>query len=145
MSDEQNLEWKLEVVIVPVSDVDRAIHFYSDQLGFKLDHDIRIGPTRRIVQLTPHGSGCSIVLGTGQAMPPGSLHGLQLTVTDVRAARAQLLERQVDAGELQVLGGAGPRPATNEEDLNHVGFLFFKDPDGNSWAVQEINSRPQRS
>ncbi|GAA4002947.1 VOC family protein [Deinococcus rubellus] len=136
------MDWKLEVVVVPVTDIDRALSFYAEQLGFKLDHDIKVGPSRRIVQLTPRGSGCSIVLGAGQAMTPGSLHGLQLTVSDVRAARAELLDHQVEVGEIQVMGSAAPRPAEPEEDLNYVGFLFFKDPDGNSWAVQQINHRP---
>src|SRR6476469_8538157 len=109
------MDWKLEVVVVPVSDIDRSIAFYTEQLGFKLDHDVKVGPNRRIVQLTPPGSGCSIVLGAGQSMPPGSLHGLQLTVRDVRAARDELLNRQMDVGEIQVLGGASARPAAPEE------------------------------
>jgi len=135
------MDWKLEVVVVPITDIDRALAFYADQLGFKLDHDVRVSSSRRIVQLTPRGSGCSIVLGTGQSMAPGSLQGLQLTVKDVRAARTELLERQVECGEIQVMGGARPRPVKSGENLNNIGFLFFKDPDGNSWAVQEINTR----
>ncbi len=105
------MDWTLEVVVVPVADVDRAKAFYADQLGFAVDHDTRIGPGMRIVQLTPPGSGCSIVIGEGAvpAMPPGSLKGLQLVVADLRAARAQLLERGVEVGEIQVLGD-NPRP-----------------------------------
>jgi len=96
------MEWKLEVVIVPVSDIDRAKHFYAEQVGFAVDHDTRIGDAIRIVQLTPPGSGCSIVIGTGLAdMPPGSLKGLQLVVSDVDAARSQLLERGAEVSPVQ--------------------------------------------
>jgi len=139
------MDWKLEVVVVPVTDIDRALAFYHDQLGFKLDHDVRVGPSRRIVQLTPRGSGCSIVLGTGSSMAPGTLQGLQLSVSDVRAAQAELIDRQVEVGEIQVLGGPSPRPAEAGEELNHIGFLFFKDPDGNGWAIQQISPRPGTS
>lgn len=136
------MNWTLEVVVVPVSDVDRAKAFYAEQLGFKVDHDTRMGETRRIVQLTPPGSGCSVVIGTGLAsMSPGSLQGLQLVVSDVRAAREALLARGVAVGEVQVMGGPAPRPATPDEALNFIGFLFFKDPDGNGWAVQQIDAR----
>lgn len=136
------MDWTLEVVVVPVADVERARAFYEGQLGFVVDHDTRMGETRRIVQLTPPGSGCSIVVGTGLSrMPPGSLQGLQLVVRDLRAARAQLLERRMEVGEIQVLGPTGPRPAQPEDDLNNVGFLFFNDPDGNGWAVQQISAR----
>ena len=135
------MDWKLEVVVVPVTDIDRALAFYTDQLGFKLDHDVKVSSSRRIVQLTPRGSGCSIVLGTGQSMAPGSLQGLQLSVNDVRAAQAELLDHQVEVGEIQVMGGPSPRPAEPEEDLNYIGFLFFKDPDGNGWAIQQISPR----
>ena len=112
------MRWTLEVVVVPVSDVDRAKDFYADRMGFAVDHDTRIGEGMRVVQLTPPGSGCSIVIGEGVVpdMEPGSLKGLQLVVADIEAARAQLLERG-------------------------VGFLFFRDPDGNGWAVQQISSR----
>lgn len=136
------MDWTLEVVVVPVSDVERARAFYADGLGFVVDHDTRVSATRRIVQLTPPGSGCSIVVGTGvSSMRPGSLQGLQLVVRDLRAARAQLLERQVEVGEIQVIGPNGARQAQPGEDLNNVGFLFFNDPDGNGWAVQQIDAR----
>jgi catechol 2,3-dioxygenase-like lactoylglutathione lyase family enzyme len=134
------MQWTLEVVVVPVADVDRAKAFYADRLGFAVDHDTRIGDGMRVVQLTPPGSGCSIVIGEGvvPAMEPGSLKGLQLVVPDLEAARAGLLERGVDAGEIQVVGQS-PRPQPHP--LDNVGFLFFSDPDGNGWAVQQISSR----
>ncbi|MFY1670424.1 VOC family protein [Plantactinospora sp. WMMB334] len=134
------MHWTLEVVVVPVSDVDRAKTFYADQLGFDVDHDTRIGDGIRIVQLTPPGSGCSIVIGTGAVpeMPPGSLRGLQLVVNDLTRARAQLVERGVEVSEIQVLG-ENPRPVA--DPLDNVGFVFFSDPDGNGWAVQQISSR----
>lgn len=134
------MNWTLEVVIVPVSDIDRAKAFYADQLGFAVDHDTVIGPHARIVQLTPPGSGCSIVIGTGVVpyMPPGSLKGLQLVVADIEAARAELVARGVDATEVQVLG---ENPSPTAQPLDNVGFVFFSDPDGNAWAVQQISSR----
>jgi len=134
------MDWKLEVVIVPVADLDRARQFYAGQVGFVVDHDTRIGEDARLIQLTPPGSGCSIVIGMGMGndMPPGSLKGLQLVVDDVDAARAQLVAGGVDVspvvhfeGATQVEGRGGPWNS----------FVFFEDPDGNSWAVQE---RPRR-
>jgi catechol 2,3-dioxygenase-like lactoylglutathione lyase family enzyme len=134
------MNWTLEVVIVPVSDVDRAKAFYADQLGFNVDHDTKISDGNRIVQLTPPGSGCSIVVGEGVVpkMAPGSLKGLQLVVPDIQAARAELAERGVEVGEVQVVG-ENPRP--EPDPLDNVGFVFFDDPDGNSWAVQQISAR----
>jgi predicted enzyme related to lactoylglutathione lyase len=123
------MEWTLEVVVVPVSDVDRAITFYRDQLGFTLDHDTRAGD-QRFAQLTPRGSGCSIVLAEPSPMPPGSLKGLQLVVADAYRAREQLIERGVAAGDIDVI------------DERDGGTLFgFTDPDGNSWVVQQIKAR----
>lgn len=129
------MDWKLEVVVVPVSDVDRAKAFYSEQLGFNVDVDHRPNEHFRVVQLTPPGSGCSVTIGTGLApMEPGSLKGLQLVVSDVEAARAQLVERGVDVSPIRHFDG------TDWAD-GHGGpwnsFIFFDDPDGNSWAVQE--------
>ncbi|MFY1598894.1 VOC family protein [Micromonospora sp. WMMD737] len=134
------MNWTLEVVVVPVSDVDRAKAFYADRLGFAVDHDTAFGDDARIVQLTPPGSGCSIVIGKGVVpqMPPGSLKGLQLVVPDLRRARAELVERGVEVGEIQVVG-ENPRPVP--DPLDNVGFLFFADPDGNAWAVQQISER----
>ena len=134
------MNWTLEVVVVPVSDVDRAKAFYSDQLGFNVDFDTKIGDGNRVVQLTPPGSGCSVVIGVGVVpdMPPGSLKGLQLVVSDINVARAQLVERGVDVSEVQVLG---ENPSPTDDALDNVGFVFFSDPDGNSWAVQQISAR----
>ena len=134
------MHWTLEVVIVPVSDIDRAKAFYADQVGFVVDHDIRINADARIVQLTPPGSGCSIVIGSGAVpdMPPGSLRGLQLVVADIHRARAELVERGVQVSEVQVLGD---NPQPTPDPLDDVGFVFFSDPDGNAWAVQQISSR----
>jgi catechol 2,3-dioxygenase-like lactoylglutathione lyase family enzyme len=134
------MDWTLEVVIVPVSDIDRAKEFYADRLGFNIDHDTEIDADRRLVQLTPPGSGCSIVVGKGVVpdMAPGSLKGLQLVVADVRAAREELLERGVEVGEVQVLG---ENPSEQPDPLDNVGFVFFTDPDGNGWAVQQISER----
>jgi catechol 2,3-dioxygenase-like lactoylglutathione lyase family enzyme len=134
------MNWTLEVVVVPVSDVDRAKAFYADQLGFDVDHDTRIDDQNRVVQLTPPGSGCSVVIGSGVVpeMPPGSLKGLQLVVSDLQAARAQLVERGVEVSEVQVLG---ENPSPTGDPLDNVGFVFFSDPDGNSWAVQQISAR----
>jgi catechol 2,3-dioxygenase-like lactoylglutathione lyase family enzyme len=134
------MNWTLEVVIVPVADIDRAKAFYADRLGFHVDHDVVMGDDARIVQLTPPGSGCSIVIGKGAvpAMPPGSLRGLQLVVPDIEAARAELLERGLDVGEVKVLGD-NPMPVPHP--LDNVGFLFFADPDGNEWGIQQISAR----
>lgn len=134
------MNWTLEVVMVPVSDVDRAKAFYADKLGFNVDHDTRISDEVRFVQLTPPGSGCSIVVGQGAVpdMAPGSLKGLQLVVSDIHKARAQLVERGVDVSEVQVLG-ENPYPV--DDPLDNVGFVHFSDPDGNAWAVQQISSR----
>ena len=135
------MDWKLEVVVVPVADVDRAKRFYSEQVGFVVDHDTRVSDEVHVVQLTPPGSGCSVVLGKGIVnMQPGSLKGLQLVVEDVRAARTELVGRGVEASEVQVLGAPDPHPPSDDDDLNNVGFVFFNDPDGNGWAVQEIHA-----
>ena len=134
------MQWTLEVVVVPVSDVDRAKTFYAEQLGFAVDHDTTVSPGNRVVQLTPPGSGCSIVIGEGIVpdMPAGSLKGLQLVVPDLRAAHAELRERGVEVGDIQVVGQS---PTPQPDELDNVGFVFFSDPDGNGWAVQQISSR----
>lgn len=119
------IQWRLELFQVPVSDVDRAKDFYVDQVGFLADHDHQVSDELRFVQLTPPGSACSIALTTGaHQMPPGSVQGLQLVVEDADAARAELLERGVEVGEVQ--------------DFPWGRFVFFADPDGNGWAIQEI-------
>ncbi|MFJ9784687.1 VOC family protein [Amycolatopsis sp. NPDC101161] len=134
------MEWTLEVVVVPVSDLDRAKAFYADQVGFTVDHDMTVGEGARFVQLTPPGSGCSVVIGKGAVpeMPPGSLKGLQLVVNDLPKAHAMLRERGVEVSDIEVFGtGAWDGKA----DLDNVGFVHFADPDGNAWMVQQISSR----
>ena len=129
------MDWKLEVVVVPVADIDRAKEFYSGTLGFRVDHDSRPTPERRVVQLTPPGSACSIVIGTGVSdAPPGSLRGTQLVVTDIEAARALLVAGGVEVSGVRHFTGTdwadGPGGRWNS-------FVFFADPDGNTWTVQE--------
>jgi catechol 2,3-dioxygenase-like lactoylglutathione lyase family enzyme len=136
------MNWTLEVVVVPVSDLDRAKAFYSEQLGFNVDHDTRVNDQVRVIQLTPPGSGCSVVIGQGIAeMTPGSLRGLQLVVSDIHAAHAELVARGVEVSEIQVLDGDASRLERGGDALDNVGFVFFSDPDGNGWAVQQISAR----
>jgi catechol 2,3-dioxygenase-like lactoylglutathione lyase family enzyme len=136
------MDWKLEVVVVPVADIDRAKSFYSDKVGFHVDHDTAVSDKVRVVQLTPPGSACSIVLGKGIVeMAPGTLKGLQLVVQDIHAARAHLVERGVDASEVQVYDSGSFRPSREGDALENVAFVYFNDPDGNSWAVQQISER----
>jgi catechol 2,3-dioxygenase-like lactoylglutathione lyase family enzyme len=123
------MDWKLELVPIPVSDVDAAKQFYTEKLGFTLDHDVSPSAGFRVVQLTPPGSACSICIGVGVVKTaPGSVQGLHLVVPDIHAARAQLIERGVPASEIQELGPG-------------IFYVFFKDPDGNSWAVQSISPK----
>jgi predicted enzyme related to lactoylglutathione lyase len=122
------MDWKLELVAVPVTDVDRAKRFYTEQVGFNADHDHKISDTLRFVQLTPPGSACSISIGTGVTdAAPGSVTGLQMVVTDIEAARRQLADGGVDVSEVQ--------------DFPWGRFVFFADPDGNRWAVQQLPVR----
>ena len=134
------MDWTLEVVVVPVADVDRAKDFYAQLLGFNVDHDTEISDGNRAVQLTPPGSRCSVVIGEGIVpdMAPGSLKGLQLVVGDLNAARDQLAERGVEVTEIQIMGES---PTPQPDPLDNVGFFFFSDPDGNGWAVQQISAR----
>ena len=119
------MDWKLELVAVPVSDVDRAKRFYAEQVGFNADHDHKISDELRFVQLTPPGSACSIALGVGVTdAAPGSVTGLQMVVDDIEAAHAHLTDRGVEVSEVQ--------------DFPWGRFVFFADPDGNRWAVQQI-------
>ena len=129
------MDWTLEVVVLPVSDIDRAIEFYRDKIGFNLDHDTK-NDQMHVVQMTPRGSGCSIVFGDLPAqreMPPGSMRGLQLVVSDGYAARQELLDRGVEVSEIMQFspddGGT---------------FFGFADPDGNTWAVQELKVRGEK-
>jgi predicted enzyme related to lactoylglutathione lyase len=122
------MDFKLELVAIPVSDVDRAKAFYTDQAGFNADHDYTVSEEMRFVQLTPPGSACSIALGKGIVEgEPGSVAGLQLVVEDVEAARSELVGRGVDASDVQ--------------DFPWGRFVFFADPDGNRWSLQEVPSR----
>ena len=119
------IDWRLELIQVPVADVDRAKAFYADQVGFVAEHDHQVSDDLRFVQLTPPGSACSISLTTGaHEMEPGSLEGLQLVVSDIEAAREGLLAREIEVGDVQ--------------DFPWGRFVFFADPDGNRWAVQQI-------
>src|SRR5262245_12321491 len=137
------MNWTFEVVVVPVADVDRAKQFYADKVGFAVDHDTVVSDELRIVQLTPPGSGCSIVVSKGiVTMAPGSLEGLQLVVNDLHRARKELVDRGVEVSDVQVYGPEGPRPEQPGDDLNNNGFIHFADPDGNRWAVQQITARP---
>jgi catechol 2,3-dioxygenase-like lactoylglutathione lyase family enzyme len=136
------MDWKLEVVTIPVSDIERARDFYSEKVGFVVDIDFKVSDDVRLVQLTPPGSACSIHLGTSTiAMEPGSIDGVFLVVGDVRAARAELMERGVDVGDVQVFDEGAYRPAREGENLDLVGCVFFSDPDGNRWCVQQIPAR----
>jgi catechol 2,3-dioxygenase-like lactoylglutathione lyase family enzyme len=136
-----DMEYRLELVMIGVSDVDRAKAFYSEKAGFKLETDNQQGDKMRVVQLTPPGSACSIVFGTGMGdMEPGSQKGLQLCVADVRAAREQLAGRGVEVSEVVVFDAGQQRPAREGDDLDIAGFAFFQDPDGNNWAVQQMPS-----
>jgi catechol 2,3-dioxygenase-like lactoylglutathione lyase family enzyme len=122
------MDWKIELVFIPVTDVDRAKAFYADQVGFQVDHDHRVNEQVRFVQLTPPGSACSIALGEGLTqMTPGSQQGVQVVVSDAAAARQQLLDRGVAVSDVDVQAWGS--------------FVTFQDPDGNGWALQELPSR----
>jgi predicted enzyme related to lactoylglutathione lyase len=119
------MDWKIELVAIPVTDVDRAKAFYVDQVGFNADHDHQVNEGLRFVQLTPPGSACSIVMGEGiTQMPPGSQRGIQMVVADVAAAREQLVSHGVEASEIDVQPWGS--------------FVFFSDPDGNTWSLQQL-------
>ena len=136
------MDWKLEVVTIPVTDLDRAKDFYVDKLGFNSDIDHTISDEIRLVQLTAPGSACSIHLGqNGGGMTPGSLRGLFLVVSNLRAALDQLAERGVEVGEPQIFEEGSYRPAREGENLDLVGCVFFSDPDGNAWTLQQIPPR----
>jgi catechol 2,3-dioxygenase-like lactoylglutathione lyase family enzyme len=123
-----SMEMKLELVAVPVSDVDRAKAFYTEKIGFNADHDYQVRDDLRFVQLTPPGSACSIVIGDGVTdMPPGSQRGLQMVVADVKEVRDELVKRGVDASDIEVMPWGS--------------FVYFNDPDGNRWSLQQIPVR----
>jgi catechol 2,3-dioxygenase-like lactoylglutathione lyase family enzyme len=140
------MDWKLEVVIIPVSDVDRAKAFYTEQAGFHLDVDHRAGENFRVVQVTPPGSACSISFGTGiSGVAPGSAQGMHLVVSDIEAARAELVERGVEVSQPFHFGAAGQSPGPDPERGDYNSFLTFADPDGNMWQVQEVGRGAPRS
>jgi predicted enzyme related to lactoylglutathione lyase len=123
------MDWKIELVAIPVTDVDRAKAFYVDQVGFNADHDHQVNPGLRFVQLTPPGSACSVVMGVGITdMAPGSQRGVQMVVSDVAAAREQLVSHGVEASEVDVQPWGS--------------FVTFSDPDGNTWSLQQLPARP---
>jgi catechol 2,3-dioxygenase-like lactoylglutathione lyase family enzyme len=135
MTDPTTMDWTLEVVILPVSDIDRAVAFYRDQVGFHLDHDTT-NEHMHVVQLTPNGSGCSVVFGDlppQREMAPGSLKGLQLVVADAAAARQMLVDRGVECSDVMVF-----------DERDGGTFFGFSDPDGNTWSVQQIKARAER-
>jgi predicted enzyme related to lactoylglutathione lyase len=133
------MDWKLELVLLPVTDVDRAKAFYSEQVGFTVDVDHRAGDDFRVVQMTPPGSACSISIGKGiTSAVPGSVQGLHLVVIDIEAARAELVERGVEVGEIFHFEAGQQAPGPDPERRDYGSYLSFSDPDGNSWVVQEV-------
>jgi predicted enzyme related to lactoylglutathione lyase len=140
------VDWTLELVVVPVSDIDRAKAFYEQRMGWHVDVDYSANPEFRIVQLTPPGSAASVTLMRSQEMAPGSLHGLHIIVPDIERARAELTARGVDAGEPFHFGAAGQTPGLHPTRDNYGTFLSIKDPDGNTLLIQEVDrSKPSRS
>ncbi|MFG2982261.1 VOC family protein [Streptomyces sp. NPDC048258] len=138
------MNWTLEVVLVPVTDLDRAKEFYADKVGFNVDLDDEVAPGMRVIQMTPPGSRCSIAMERGlptapgtRAMAPGTLQGLQICVTDIEAARAELVDRGVDVSPIRHVGPTGWEDGKGE---TWNSFMSFEDPDGNGWVVQEAPS-----
>ncbi len=139
------MDFKLELVLVPVTDVDRAKTFYVDKAGFRLDVDHRAGDEFRVVQMTPPGSECSISIGTGiTPSEPGSANGLHLVVTDIEAARAELVDRGVAVSDVKHMGAGGWEPGPHPERLSYGSFADFTDLDGNMWILQEVTERTPR-
>jgi len=133
------MDWKLELVLLPVSDVDRAKAFYTEKVGFNLDVDHQPSDEFRVVQMTPPGSACSITIGKGITdAAPGSVRGIHLVVSDILAARAELVERGVDVSEVRHLESGGWVPGPDPERRDYGSFADFSDPDGNSWVLQEV-------
>ena len=136
------MKYRLEMLVVPVSDVDRSKAFYSEKLGFNVDVDFSANEQFRVVQLTPPGSECSITIGTGLTKSsPGSYEGMHLIVSDIEAAQKDLASRGVDAGEPFHFGEAGQAPGLHPDRPDYGTYLTFQDPDGNTWLVQEVPSR----
>ena len=140
------MDWTLELVVVPVSDIDRAKAFYEGRMGFHVDVDYSASPEFRVVQLTPPGSAASITLMRGQEMAPGSLHGIHFIVPDIERARAELTGRGVEVGEPFHFGAAGQTPGLHPTRDNYGTYLSIKDPDGNTLLIQEVDrSKPMPS
>jgi catechol 2,3-dioxygenase-like lactoylglutathione lyase family enzyme len=132
------MDFKLELVLIPVSDVDRAKAFYMEKAGFHLDVDHRAGDEFRVVQMTPPGSACSISVGLGITnAEPGSVRGIHLVVTDIEAARRELVDRGVQVSEIRYLGPSGWTPGADPDHHDYQSFADFSDPDGNTWVLQE--------
>jgi len=137
------VDWKLELIVVPVSDVDRAKAFYTEKAGFHLDVDHRAGDSFRVVQMTPPGSACSISIGVGITdAAPGSVRGVHLVVTDIEAAHKELVERGVQVSDLRHLGPDGWTPGAHPDHNDYESFADFSDPDGNTWMLQERDYKP---
>lgn len=137
------MDFKLELVLLPVSDVDRAKGFYVDNAGFRLDVDHQPSDDFRVVQMTPPGSACSITIGKGITdATPGSVRGTHLVVTDIEAARTELVERGVEVSEIRHMGSAGWEPGPDPEHRDYGSFADFSDPDGNTWVLQERRGEP---
>ncbi len=138
------MDWKLELIIVPVSDVDRAKAFYTEQMGFRLDVDHSAGDAFRVVQMTPPGSACSITIGVNVgAGEPGTTKGLHLVVDDIDAAHAHLEANKVENSGVQHFVDGAMTPGRDPEDRDYGSFIFLSDPDGNTWAVQQVK-QPER-
>jgi catechol 2,3-dioxygenase-like lactoylglutathione lyase family enzyme len=138
------VDYKLELVLIPVSDVDRAKAFYVDQLGFNLDVDHQPNDEFRVVQMTPPGSACSVTIGIGITdAPPGSYRGTHLIVSDIEAARAELVGRGVDVSDVRHMGAGGWEPGVDPEHTDYGSFADFSDPDGNTWVLQEVGRSQQ--
>jgi len=138
------MDWTLELIVVPVSDIDRAKAFYIDKAGFEQIVDVKVGEDTRVVQVTPHRSGCAIALMNKTPMQPGSIYGLHVIVPDIDRGRSELVERGVEVSELFHFGPAGQEAGPDPERQNYNTFASFRDPDGNTWLVQEVNrDKPQ--
>jgi catechol 2,3-dioxygenase-like lactoylglutathione lyase family enzyme len=133
------MDWTIEVILLPVSDVDRAKAFYADQLGFNIDVDHRAGDSFRVVQLTPPGSHCSVSIGTGITdAEPGSVRGTHIVVADIEAAHAQLMEAGVEVSPIQHFEAGQMTDGPDPDGRDYGSYVFFSDPDGNTWALQQV-------
>jgi catechol 2,3-dioxygenase-like lactoylglutathione lyase family enzyme len=136
------VDYRLELILLPVSDVDRAKEFYTEKVGFHLDVDTSPKEDFRVVQMTPPGSACSVTIGTGIIdTEPGSVRGLHLVVNDIEAARKELTGRGVEVSEIRHMGPSGWQPGPDPNHTDYNSFADFRDPDGNTWILQEVPSR----